>query len=358
MRHLRRRASSLGAAPASSRSFARRFASAWWRLAALVAVAFAVQENVEHLIAHGHAPIAGALVGPEYPLALPVIGLVTAIAAALVALVARTQEALVAAIEAALRRPIRAPRLGVRPPATALVPHRFGPRSPRGRPRSSGSGLRLNHLNESRATGTRTERVPGGNHDPSHRTGRRPRGCSARAHRGSGIRARGARGRRLHLRGRLHRRAGVHRAEERARVLRLARGEEPVEGLEETLQAEVTFGSQTRDLEISPRFGEAGAYESVFFPTAAGPYTFRIYGEVEGAAIDESFTSSADGFGEVEELAGGQFPVQFPSTADVVADAEAGAAAATQATIALVLAVIGLLAALVALGLTVARRST
>jgi len=135
-------------------------------------------------------------------------------------------------------------------------------------------------------------------------------------------------------------------------------GEEPVEGLETTLEAEVTFGSQTRDLEISPRFGEPGAYESVFFPTAAGPYTFRIYGDLEGTAIDESFTSSPDGFGEVEELSGGQFPVQFPSTGDIVADAEAGANAATQATIALVLAVIGLLAALVALGMTVARRST
>ena len=138
----------------------------------------------------------------------------------------------------------------------------------------------------------------------------------------------------------------------------ISRGEEPAEGLEETLEAEVTFGSQTRELEISPRFGEAGAYESVFFPTAAGPYTFRIYGDLAGTAIDETFTSSPDGFGEVEELAGGQFPVQFPSTGDVVADAEAGAAAATQATIALVLAVIGLLAALVALGLAVARRST
>ena len=135
-------------------------------------------------------------------------------------------------------------------------------------------------------------------------------------------------------------------------------GEEPVEGLEETIEAEVTFGSQSRDLEISPRFGEPGAYESVFFPTAAGPYTFRIYGDLEGTAIDESFTSSPDGFGEVEELSGGQFPVQFPSTGDVVADAEAGANAGTQATIALVLAVIGLLAALVALGLTVARRTS
>jgi hypothetical protein len=135
-------------------------------------------------------------------------------------------------------------------------------------------------------------------------------------------------------------------------------GEEPVEGLEETLQAQVTFGSETRDLEISPRFGEPGAYQSVFFPTAAGPYTFRIFGEVEGEAIDESFTSGPEGFGEVEELAGGQFPVQFPSTADVVSDAESGAAAATQATIALVLAIIGLLAGLVALGLTLARRAS
>ena len=93
--------------------------------------------------------------------------------------------------------------------------------------------------------------------------------------------------------------------------------EEPVEGLEETLEAQVTFGSETRDLEISPRFGEPGAYESVFFPTAAGPYTFRIFGEVEGEPFDESFTSGPETFGEVEELAGGQFPVQFPATADV-----------------------------------------
>ena len=140
--------------------------------------------------------------------------------------------------------------------------------------------------------------------------------------------------------------------------LMVSRGDQPVEGLEETLQAQVIFGSETRDLEVSPRFGEPGAYQSVFFPTAAGPYTFRIFGEVEGEPIDEEFTSGPESFGEVEDLAGGQFPVQFPATADVVSDAEAGAAAATQATIALVLAVIGLLAGLVALGLTLARRAT
>ena len=131
---------------------------------------------------------------------------------------------------------------------------------------------------------------------------------------------------------------------------------EPVEGLEETLDAEATFGDQTRALELSPRFGAPGWYQSVFFPTAAGPYTFRIFGEIDGQAIDESFTSSADGFNEVEDATTGQFPIVFPATGDVVRDAQAGAGAATTATIALVAGVAGLLASVVALGVTLGRR--
>ncbi len=133
-------------------------------------------------------------------------------------------------------------------------------------------------------------------------------------------------------------------------------GTEPVEGLEETLQAEVTFGGETRELEISPIFGEPGAYRSVFFPTAAGPYSFRIFGEVEGEPFDETFTAGPDTFGEVQDAAGGQFPVQYPPTGDIVSDAEAGAAAGTTATIALVLGSAGLLAGVAALGLSLARR--
>jgi hypothetical protein len=140
--------------------------------------------------------------------------------------------------------------------------------------------------------------------------------------------------------------------------LRVARGEEPVEGLEETLRAEVSFSGQSRELEISPVFGQPGAYRSVFFPTAAGPYSFHVTGEIEGTPIDETFSSGPDTFGEVEDVAGGQFPVQYPATGDVVRDAEAGANAATTATIGLVLGGAGLLVGLVALGLTIARRRT
>jgi hypothetical protein len=107
---------------------------------------------------------------------------------------------------------------------------------------------------------------------------------------------------------------------------------------------------------LAPRFGEPGWYQSVFFPTAAGPYTFHVFGEIDGQAIDESFTSGPDTFGEVQDATSGQFPVAFPATGDVVRDAESGAAAATTATIALVVGGAGLLAGLVALGLSLSRR--
>ncbi len=138
--------------------------------------------------------------------------------------------------------------------------------------------------------------------------------------------------------------------------LRVTRGEEPVEGLEETLQAEVSFDDRVRELPLSPVFGEAGAYRSVFIPTAAGPYTFHVFGTVDGQEIDESFTSGPDTFSEVQDVAGGQFPVVLPAAGDTARDAEAGAAAAGTATLALVIGGAGLMAGLLALGLAVARR--
>ncbi len=120
----------------------------------------------------------------------------------------------------------------------------------------------------------------------------------------------------------------------------------------------MTAAGETRELEITPIFGQPGADRSVFFPTAAGAYAFHIAGEIEGTSVDETFTAGPDTFGEVEELSGGQFPVQLPAAADLARDAEAGAAASTTATIALVLGAAGLLAGLVALGLAFARRRT
>ena len=116
---LRRTARALDAPPASStrRPYATRWLATWARLLAVVAIGFVLQENVEHLIQHGHAPGLGALVGPEYPLALPVIGLITALGALVAAALTATEQALLRVIAEALRTPaLRAPRSLERPP--------------------------------------------------------------------------------------------------------------------------------------------------------------------------------------------------------------------------------------------------
>jgi hypothetical protein len=82
----------------------------------------------------------------------------------------------------------------------------------------------------------------------------------------------------------------------------------PVDGLEETLKAEVIFEDQTMELPLSAAWNEPGSYGSVFFPMEAGDYTFRIYGTIGETEIDESFTSSPEGFDAVKDPA----PLQFP----------------------------------------------
>ena len=118
LRALRRTADALGAIPPSgSRRFGARWLRALARLLPVVAIGFLMQENIEHLTAHGHAPGLGALLGPEYPLALPVLALITGLAAFIAATLSQTELALLAVIHDALQRFIgRAPRRTLRPP--------------------------------------------------------------------------------------------------------------------------------------------------------------------------------------------------------------------------------------------------
>ncbi len=82
----------------------------------------------------------------------------------------------------------------------------------------------------------------------------------------------------------------------------------PVEGLVETLQAEVIFEDQTMALPLTALWSEPGAYYSVFFPAAPGDYTFRIYGTIGETEIDETFTSGPETFSPVADPA----PLRFP----------------------------------------------
>jgi hypothetical protein len=134
--------------------------------------------------------------------------------------------------------------------------------------------------------------------------------------------------------------------------------DQPVTGLEKTVTAQVSYNGQTRDLPINARDGADGAYESAFIPTAAGKYTFHVKGTLpDGSAFDETFTSSPTGFGEVQEVAAGQFPVKLPSQAELAAQAQKGSDAAGQVTIALALGGLGVLLGLAALGVAIAGRS-
>jgi len=136
----------------------------------------------------------------------------------------------------------------------------------------------------------------------------------------------------------------------------VSKGGNPVEGLESTVKAEVIKDGQTRELPLAAVEAEPGTYRSVFIPTVAGPYTFHLTGAIEGATIDQSFTSSPGGFDEVQEVSAGQFPIQFPSQAQVVADTRAAKDASSQLTLALALGGAGLVTGLLALGVALAGR--
>jgi len=104
------------AAGPHQRGYRRELIGLWPPLLALVTVAFTVQENVEHFAGHGHVIGLGALTGPEYPLALPVLALVTLAAAAVGALVRWRITVLTARL--AGRPPVvRRRRLGARRPS-------------------------------------------------------------------------------------------------------------------------------------------------------------------------------------------------------------------------------------------------
>ncbi|HEU5432248.1 MAG TPA: hypothetical protein VFU81_11330 [Thermomicrobiales bacterium] len=85
----------------------------------------------------------------------------------------------------------------------------------------------------------------------------------------------------------------------------------PVTGLEKTLKAEVLYGDQTMELTLTPRWNTPGAYDGVFFPMKPGDYSFRLYGTIDGAQVDETFTSSPTTFGPVEDPT----PLEFPKAA-------------------------------------------
>ena len=99
-------------------------------------------------------------------------------------------------------------------------------------------------------------------------------------------------------------------------------GEEvPVEGLEKTLQVEVTHvpSEASRVMNLRAVLNEPGHYAADLIPTAPGVYEFRVFGSAEGTPIDETFISrgGGGGFDDVRSPADLQFPERLPEVREI-----------------------------------------
>jgi hypothetical protein len=98
-------------------------------------------------------------------------------------------------------------------------------------------------------------------------------------------------------------------------------GAKPVEGLDKTLKADLTYGgsSQAQPLTIAARFGAPGKYTGYVLPTKVGDYTFHITGTVGTMTIDEKFESGPNRFGSIEPTDPLQYPAKVASNNDLAA---------------------------------------
>ena len=109
----------------------------------------------------------------------------------------------------------------------------------------------------------------------------------------------------------------------------------PVEGLEGSLQVEVTHVATgvSRVMDLHAAWGDPGHYVAGLIPTASGVYEFRIFGVIEGTDVNESFLSEGGGgdFDDVQTSAVLQFPEQLPELREVVGAAQGARDIAQQA---------------------------
>jgi len=93
----------------------------------------------------------------------------------------------------------------------------------------------------------------------------------------------------------------------------------PIEGVEETLQVEVTHvpSGVSKTMPLRTIFRDPGHYTADLIPTVPGQYRFRFFGTVEGLEVNETFESGPDTFGNIEPAAELHFPEQLPEIREV-----------------------------------------
>jgi hypothetical protein len=98
-------------------------------------------------------------------------------------------------------------------------------------------------------------------------------------------------------------------------------GGKAIEGLDKTLEADLTFGGSTTPLPLTlaARFGQPGKYSGFVLPTRVGEYIFHITGTVGTTNVDEKFESGPGRFGSIESTDALQYPAKLVSNTDLAA---------------------------------------
>jgi hypothetical protein len=155
----------------------------------------------------------------------------------------------------------------------------------------------------------------------------------------------------------------------RVRIPGASEGDEvtPVEGVEATLQVEVTHipSGVSQVMPLRSIFNDPGHYTNDWIPNSPGAYRFRFFGTVADLVVDETFESSEETFGSIQPADNLYFPEAQPqvrelegavrgaqSTAEEAAAAAAGVESglATVRTFAIAGVVLGLVGAAAGIG--------
>ena len=81
-----------------------------------------------------------------------------------------------------------------------------------------------------------------------------------------------------------------------------------VEGLEDTLQLEISFGGKSKTLKLRAVFNDPGHYTADLIPTQPGDYSFHLTGKIGNVDVDETFSSTDGEFSSVDPISDIQFP--------------------------------------------------
>jgi hypothetical protein len=127
--------------------------------------------------------------------------------------------------------------------------------------------------------------------------------------------------------------------ERNALTFAFSEGEQPVSGVEATLDAEVSYGGRTTSVNLTPT-DTPGLYTAELYPTVRGQYSVRLFGTLGETGVDELIEPE-----EVLPAAQLQFPEALPDTLAIQQEVEAlQGQVQTARTVAFVAAGLGLLA--------------